>query len=104
MPLYRTADSRWVSTQKEAGKGYTSFDVPKTVPELLQFLNDNTPSAETAAYKQGIGDGERGISSNPYASPDEKAEWERGYAEAYAKGQAPHPSFYVQTRKRVGKR
>ena len=106
MPLYRTASNRWVSTQKEAGKGFTAFEVPKTVPEMLQLLNDNAPAegGESAAFNQGVGDGQRGISANPYTSPAERAEWERGYATAYAAGEAPHPSFYVQTRKRVGKR
>lgn len=103
MPLYRTASNRWVSTKAEAGRDFTSFEVPKTVPEILQLLNDNAPSGETAAFLQGVGDGQRGISANPYFNPGEKAEWERGYATSYAKGEAPHPSFYVQTRKRVGK-
>lgn len=103
MPLYRTTSNRWVSTKAEAGKGFTAFEVPKTVPEMLQLLNDNAPSGDSAAFNQGVGDGQRGISANPYNTPAEKADWERGYATSYASGEAPHPSFYVQTRKRVGK-
>ena len=105
MPLYRTANNRWVSTQKEAGKGFTAFEVPKTVPEMLKLLNDNTPAAQpekaSPAYKQGRSDAQRGITANPYGLPYEREEWERGHAEAFEMGVAPHPSFKVLTRDRV---
>ena len=102
MPLYRTADNRWVSTLKEAGKEFVAFDVPKSVPEMLQLLNDNTPRAvpekASPAYKQGRSDAQRGITANPYGLPYEREEWERGHAEAFEMGVAPHPSFAVLTR------
>lgn len=106
MRLYRTAKGRWVGTQDDArkdGKGWTQVETPTDKPGLLAFLNDNTPTSASAAFNQGYGDGQRGISANPYFLPTERADWERGYSEAYASGEAPHPSFYVQTRKRVGK-
>ena len=104
MPLYRTANNRWVSTKADAGKGFTAFPVPKTVPEMLQLLNDNTPvarpDAASPAYKQGRSDAQRGITANPYGLPFEREEWEKGHAEAFELGAAPHSSFATRTRGR----
>ena len=108
MPLYRTANNRWVSTQKEAGKGFVAFDVPKSVPEMLKLLNDNTPAAQpekaSPAYKQGRSDAQRGITANPYGLPFEREEWEKGHAEAFELGVAPRPSFATITRGKGRKR
>lgn len=108
MRLYRTAKDRWVGTQDDArkdGRGWTQVEVPTDKPGLLTFLNDNTPAAQpdarSPAYKLGRSDAQRGITSNPYGLPFERGEWEKGHAEAFAAGAAPHPSFAAITANRV---
>ena len=111
MRLYRTAKGTFVGRQDEArkdGKGWTEVDVPTTKPDLLAFLNDNIAPAtndnESPAYRLGRSDAERGMTTNPYSSPDLRAEWEAGHAFAVESGAASLPSFATIALPRNGRR
>jgi hypothetical protein len=111
MRLYRTAKGTWVGRQDEArkdGRGWEPVDVPTDKPRLLAWLNDHiTPPSndnETPAFLLGRSDAERGMTANPYGSPDLRDEWERGHAFAVASGAASLPSFAVRALSRNGKR
>lgn len=102
MRLYRTAKGRFVGTKDDAradGRGWKQVEVPTNKAGLLAFLNDNIrPPQASPAFVLGRSDAERGITTNPYSSPDLRAEWERGHAHAFELGLAPLPSFAVRVR------
>lgn len=112
MRLYRTAKGTFVGTQADArrdGKGWAEVEVPTSPkPDLLAFLNDNiTPLAndnESPAYVLGRSDAERGMTTNPYGSPDLRAQWEAGHALAVESGMASLSSFAARATRRNGKR
>lgn len=114
MKLYRTATGTFVGTQDDArrgGKGWTQVDVPTDKQGLLGYLNANILTTandnEHPAYVKGRSDAEQGITTNPYSSPDLRAEWERGHEFAVESGAAKLPSFATITRginRHTGKR
>jgi hypothetical protein len=98
--LYRTAQGTVVGRQADAGRGRTELDVPTEKAKLIDWLNDNLPNPANdnhPAFILGRSDAERGMTTNPYSSPDLRAEWERGHAFAVESGAASLTSFAVRT-------
>lgn len=107
MRLYRTAKGRVVGTQDDAradGRGWETIEVPTVKADLIAFLNDNLPSGayDSPAFVLGRSDAERGMTANPYGSPDLRSEWERGHALAFESGLAKLPSFVTVASPRNG--
>lgn len=101
MKLYRTAKGEWVRTQGQAGKGHEAVDIRPDKEGILGLLNRFAGTVEvneSPAYKQGRMDAERGITTNPFSSPDLRSEWEAGHAHTFELGLAELPSFAAQTR------
>lgn len=102
MNLYRTAKGRFVGTQAEArksGKGWVKVSVPTVKADLIDYLNDLTGSGRAAAppetgriceqswaYQRGRSDAEHGMTTNPYSTPELRADWARGHDDAHELG------------------
>lgn len=103
MRLYRRlADGLIVGTQKEAGAKREELDVPTDKAGLIEWLNTNASSSGNCQcgnlkYSgpciQGRHDAERGVTTNPYRSPDLRAEWARCHDETVEAGLGKLPRF-----------
>lgn len=96
MKLYRNSEGRYQVPGQQDRKA-ERVDIPTDSAGLAAFLNFHVPSNDnrSPAFELGRSDAERGMTTNPYASPDLREQWEAGHAFAVESGAAKLPSFSV---------